>query len=456
MNKHTENPEAIAREVMASAPISGTLSCPTAEGKAEGTDRVKIRKTSKAGDGRFQIERLRGTKAFHENLDAQGLERALAGFLAHSFTRAEFTTEKGTLSVLANRRGELGVIRKTGAKKSAETAACNTASCDAPDAHDRQKKYILPEGTPVPFLVDLGVMTETGAVVKSRYDKFRQINRFLEFIEDALGELKVAAGVGEDGKATREITVVDFGCGKSYLTFATYYYLRVLRGIPARIIGLDLKRDVIESCAALAVSYGYDRLEFSVGDIAGYQGCESADMVITLHACDTATDAALAQAIKWKAKVILSVPCCQHELNAALSRPALLGAMPGNGASPINARETLKGAFRYGIVRERLAALFTDAMRAELLAAEGYRVQILEFVDMSHTPKNLLIRAIRAKDKDGARVIAAEPDIAETGTAEYRALRDFLGASPALEGALAKMNDATGDAGRETRIKGFS
>lgn len=430
MNKHTETPEAIAAEVMASAPISGTLSCPTAEGKKEGTDRVKIRKTSNIGEGRFQIERLRGTKAFHENLDARGLERALAGFLAHSFTRAEFTTERGTISVLANRRGELGVIRHPAAKKSDEAAACGTATCktatsETPGAHDRQKNYLLPEGTPVPFLVDLGVMTKDGQVVKSRYDKFRQINRFLEFIEDALPELKAAAGVGKDGKATREITVVDFGCGKSYLTFATYYYLRVLRGIPARIIGLDLKRDVIESCAALAVNYGYDRLEFTVGDIAGYQGCERADMVITLHACDTATDAALAQAIKWQAKVILSVPCCQHELNAQLS-----------GAKACPARETLKGAFRYGIVRERLAALFTDAMRAELLASEGYRVQILEFVDMSHTPKNLLIRAIRAKDKDGAGSTAAEPGIAKTGTSEYRALRDFLGAAPALEKAL--------------------
>ncbi len=456
MNKHTETPEAIAREVMASAPISGTLSCPTAEGKAEGTDRVKIRKTSKAGDGRFQIERLRGTKAFHENLDAQGLERALTGFLAHSFTRAEFTTEKGTLSVLANRRGELGVIRKTAAKKSDETAACNTASCETTGAHDRQKNYILPEGTPVPFLVDLGVMTKDGLVVKSRYDKFRQINRFLEFIEDALGELKVAAGVGKDGKATRELTVVDFGCGKSYLTFATYYYLTVLRGIPARIIGLDLKRDVIESCAELAVSYGYDKLEFSVGDIAGYKGCKSADMVITLHACDTATDAALAQAIKWKAKVILSVPCCQHELNTALSSAALSSPVPGNGALSSPAKETLKGAFRYGIVRERLAALFTDAMRAELLAAEGYRVQILEFVDMSHTPKNLLIRAIRTKDKDSAHGSPAEPGTTEPGTAEYRALRDFLGTSPALERALAEMHDATGDAGGDAQIKGLT
>jgi len=424
MSKHTETAEALAREIAASSPVSGTLSAPTAAGKETGIDRIRIRKTAIAGREVFQLERLCGPKAFHENLDAAGLERALAESLGARFSRAEFSTDEGSISILANRRGELSAIRRrapTGAPS--ETAA--TQNETASEGHDRVKRYILPEGTPVPFLIDLGVMTADGSVVKSRYDKFRQINRFLEFIDDALPALREAAGANPDGSGGRELTVVDFGCGKSYLTFATYYYLSVLKEIPVHIVGLDLKEDVIESCARLARTYGYDRLEFAVGDISGYRGCDRADMVVTLHACDTATDAALAQAVRWGARVILSVPCCQHELNGIL----------GDGARASPGKETLKGAFRYGIVRERLAALFTDAMRAELLSGAGYRVQILEFIDMSHTPKNLLIRAILPKERVAASGDAPE-GTGENGTAEYRALREFLGAAPALEAAL--------------------
>jgi SAM-dependent methyltransferase len=417
MSKHPETAQALAREIVAASPASGTLSAPTAAGKAAGVDRLRIRKAIIAGKTSYQLERLCGPKAFHENLDAAGFERALEESIGTLFSRAEFSAEALSISVLANRRGELSAIR--------HRAQAETIPETATEGHDRAKRYILPEGTPVPFLIDLGVMTADGAIVKSRYDKFRQINRFLEFIEDALPALREAAGQNPDGSGGRELTVVDFGCGKSYLTFATYYYLSVLKGIPVRIIGLDLKRDVIESCAELAASYGYDRLEFSVGDIAGYRGLERADMVVTLHACDTATDAALAQAVRWGARVILSVPCCQHELNGIL----------GDGAHVSPAKETLKGAFRYGIVRERLAALFTDAMRAELLSGAGYRVQILEFIDMSHTPKNLLIRAILPRERVTASGDAQTGTI-ETGIAEYRALREFLGAAPALEAAL--------------------
>ena len=410
--KHTEPPETAARAIVADGLISGTLSSPIKRDTGDSFDRIRIRKVALSGKTLFQLEQLRGSQAFHRNVDEKELEAFLAVALAVSFARAEFATERSAISVLSNRRGELTVIRKE--KPGAERSIDGGASAEPTSTgHDRQKRRILEEGTPIPFLIDLGVMTADGAVINQKRDKFRQVNRFLEFIEDVLPELRRASG-----KEGRELTIVDFGCGKSYLTFAVYHYLSVIEGLPVRIIGLDLKRDVIESCAALAASYGYDKLEFAVGDIAGYRGTDRADMVITLHACDTATDFALAQAVKWGASVILSVPCCQHELNAAL----------GDASSGGEARDTLKAAFRHGIVRERMAALFTDAMRAELLEGAGYRTQILEFIDMSHTPKNLLIRAIRAN----------RPNAEKGDTESYRALKDFLGAAPTLESELAK------------------
>jgi SAM-dependent methyltransferase len=236
------------------------------------------------------------------------------------------------------------------------------------------KQYILQEGIPVPFLVDLGVMSEQGKVHQSSYDKFKQINRFLEFIEDILPALS----------REREITILDFGCGKSYLTFAMYYYLRELKGYDVNIIGLDLKTDVISKCSRLAQKYGYEKLHFLQGDIADYDGVQKVDMVVTLHACDRATDYALAKAVEWGAEVILSVPCCQHELNDKIQN------------------ELLKPVLSYGILKERLSALLTDGIRAELLESRGYRTQILEFIDMEHTPKNLMIRAVKTGKKKSA------------------------------------------------------
>lgn len=241
-------------------------------------------------------------------------------------------------------------------------------------SHNRVKQYILPQGKPVPFLVDLGVMTREGRVREAAYDKYRQINRFLEFIQDVLPKLP----------KDREITIVDFGCGKSYLTFAMYYFFRELKGYQVKIIGLGLKEDVIRRCSRLAEEYGYDNLQFLQGDIAGYEGLEKADMVVTLHACDTATDFALAKAVQWDAKVILSVPCCQHELNGKIRNDLL---------APV---------LKYGILKERMSALITDGIRANLLESAGYSVQILEFIDMEHTPKNLLIRAVKTGKKQSA------------------------------------------------------
>ena len=242
-------------------------------------------------------------------------------------------------------------------------------------SHNRAKHYILEEGRPVPFLIDLGVQTKDGKIVHSRYDKFRQINRFLEFIEDILPTLP----------KEETVRILDFGCGKSYLTFAMYYYLHDLKGYDVEITGLDLKEDVIAQCNLLGRKYGYEKLTFLKGDIADYEMRDRVDMVVTLHACDTATDFALAKAVKWNVKVILSVPCCQHEVNRQICNKELASVL------------------RYGIIKERMSALITDALRAGLLEAEGYETNILEFIDMEHTPKNLLIRAVKRPDMDAEK-----------------------------------------------------
>lgn len=312
----------------------------------------------------FQIEEYTKTQVFHKNLTAGDAGSYLTGKLSSDassqtaeFKNALVETKSFTANVLVSKKGTITIKKKMNA---------STKQPKISLSHNRKKKYILEEGIPVPFLIDLGVMTQNGSIVNAHYDKFRQINRFLEYIEDILPSLPTG----------RELRILDFGCGKSYLTFAIYYYLKVLKRYPVRITGLDLKEDVIRHCNELAVKYGYDKLEFLCGDIAYYDGCSQVDMVVTLHACDTATDYALAKAVGWGAKVILSVPCCQHELNKQMKNDLL---------SPV---------LHYGILKERMAALMTDGLRAQILEANGYRTQILEFIDMAHTPKNLLIRAV--------------------------------------------------------------
>ena len=312
----------------------------------------------------FQIEEYTKTQVFHKNLTAGDAGSYLTGKLSSdtssqtaSFKNALVETQSFTANVLVSKKGTITIKKKMNASAKQPKISLS---------HNRKKKYILEEGIPVPFLIDLGVMTQNGSIVNAHYDKFRQINRFPEYIEDILPSLPTG----------RELRILDFGCGKSYLTFAIYYYLKVLKGYPVRITGLDLKEDVIRHCNELAVKYGYDKLEFLCGDIAYYDGCSQVDMVVTLHACDTATDYALAKAVGWGAKVILSVPCCQHELNKQMKNDLL---------SPV---------LHYGILKERMAALMTDGLRAQILEANGYRTQILEFIDMAHTPKNLLIRAV--------------------------------------------------------------
>ncbi len=389
----------------------------------------------------FQAEEFRGKQAFHRNMRKEEtlayIEEAM-----QKYKQLELFSEFGSMQVLVSKAGKQTVKvkkaqpeRKAAGEQKASLEAVRKAetdrtvteaksaglqkagreernlekvglvgtdnkSADVPDAqlpkmriltHNRRKRYILEEGRPVPFLKDLGVMTADGKIVNSRYDKFRQINRFLEFIEDILPQLP----------KDREVRIIDFGCGKSYLTFAMYYYLHELQGLDVRITGLDLKEDVIEHCGRLARQYGYEKLEFLHGDIADYTGADQVDMVVTLHACDTATDYALAKAVRWNAKVILSVPCCQHELNGQMEN------------------DLLRPIFHYGIVKERMAALYTDALRAEILENHGYRTQILEFIDMEHTPKNLLLRCVRS----GRRKENGE---------QIKAVTEFLGVEPTL------------------------
>ncbi len=322
----------------------------------EAAEKIKVRPLLQKEKLLFQIETFRNHQAFHRNVEPEEACRLLQKAM-ENMRQMQIETRRHLYTVLVSKKGKVTIKKKA--------LACERKEIDL--SHNRKKHYILEEGVPVPFLLDLGVMTEEGKVVNSRFDKFRQINRFLEFIEDILPELDWS----------REVTIIDFGCGKSYLTFAMYYYLHECKGYNIRIIGLDLKKEVIRHCSELGRKYGYEKLTFLEGDIAGYTGADHADMVVTLHACDTATDYALAKAVGWGAKVILSVPCCQHELNGQIEN------------------DILKPILKYGLLKERMAALVTDGLRAEYLECAGYDTQILEFIDMEHTPKNILIRGVK-------------------------------------------------------------
>lgn len=332
--------------------ISAVISSPREKGDIV---KIKVRPIKKKDEILFQFEEFKNNQAFHKNMDAEAAVAYLESQMG-KFKQMQMETRQMRYQVMVSKKGKMTIQKK---HQAGEVKAVDMS-------HNRSKRYILEEGTKVPFLQELGVMTQNGDIVKSKFDKFRQINRFLEFIEDILPQLP----------KDREITILDFGCGKSYLTFAMYYYLHELQKYDIRIIGLDLKTDVIKHCNQLAEKYGYEKLKFLEGNIADYTGADEVDMVVTLHACNTATDFALAKAIGWKAKVILSVPCCQHELNEQMEN------------------EILAPIFSYGLIKERMAALFTDALRAEYLKREGYDTQILEFIDMEHTPKNILIRAV--------------------------------------------------------------
>ena len=324
--------------------------------------KVRIRPVILKNEIEYQVSEFVGRKVLHSNHSAADVKKKIIDYMTEDFKQAQINMTDAAATILSSKSKTLTCkYKKAGQLKVQRDLS-----------HNRTKKYIIQEGKPVAFMIDLGVMGQDGKIIRTRYDKFRQINRFLEYIEDILPKLD----------KERELTIIDFGCGKSYLTFAMYYYLKELKGYNIRIIGLDLKADVIEHCNELRTRYGYDKLDFYVGDIATYKDVDKVDMVGTLHACDTATDYALAKAVKWGAEVILSVPCCQHEANRTIKSDIL---------SPV---------MDYGILKERMAAIVTDAARAKLLTANGYDTQILEFIDMEHTPKNLLIRAVKSSKED--------------------------------------------------------
>lgn len=323
--------------------------------------KVKIRPILIKKELLFQVTEYRGTKVFHQNYTKEQLLDNLDQWFEGLFKQVEIKSLIAQTNILISKK-QVATVKV----KKEQVIQPITIS-----EHDRKKQYILQEGTPIPFMQDLGIMSPEGKVIRSKYDKYKQINRFLEFIEDILPNLK----------KEKEIRIIDFGCGKSYLTFAMYYYLHEMMGYNIQITGLDLKDDVIRTCNELKDRYGYEKLQFLHGNIADYEGCNQVDMVVTLHACDTATDYALYKAHKWGAKVILSVPCCQHEFNKQIQC------------------DELESILKYGLIKERMSALITDSLRANILETLGYKVQILEFIDMEHTPKNILLRAVKKSNQ---------------------------------------------------------
>lgn len=305
----------------------------------------------------YQITKFTEKQVFHENIDFDNIAERCIELFGNGFTQIYARSQDKEYNVKIGKDGK--VLYKT------KNLSPDTKTDIAVNEHNRKKQYILAEGEIIEPLIDMGIFTKDGKIINSMYDKYKQINRLIEIIDDSVKQMN-----------TKKLNVIDFGCGKSYLTFIVYYYLTEIKKIDATIIGLDLKKDVIEKCNKAAEKYGYENLKFCLGDINGFKCPFEVDMVITLHACDTATDYALYNAINWGAKMIFSVPCCQHELNSQIKT------------------DNLSLLTRYGIIQERFSALLTDSIRGNLLEYCGYKTQLLEFIDFSHTPKNILIRAV--------------------------------------------------------------
>jgi len=314
-------------------------------------------KINNKGKKYYQIEKFTDKQVFHENIEAKDLEKELINLVNNNYKQLSAWSNETTFDLKISKKGKVFLGKKKGNNKNIVNKS-----------HNKEKNYILKEGMIIEPLIDLGVFTKEGKVINSKYDKYKQINRFIEIIDDEIKK-----------NDYKELTILDFGCGKSYLTFVLYYYFVEIKNIKVKMIGLDLKEDVIKKCNEIAKRYKYDNLHFELGDINGYKYENNVDMVITLHACDTATDYALYNAVKWNAKMIFSVPCCQHEFNAQIQP------------------ESLSIISKYGIIQERVSALMTDAVRGNLLEAVGYKTQLLEFIDIAHSPKNILIRASKSK-----------------------------------------------------------
>lgn len=361
--------------------ILAALSSPQKEG---GSPKVSIRPIQVKGRLNYQVTEQHGQQALHSNFQPEACLAWLKNKVS-DYKQTYLYTASADYHLLSGKKGHLTVLKKTPTKAPRELV------------HNRQKGYVLEEGTPIPFLTHLGVMNSEGKVYAAKKDKFRQINRFLEMIEDILPRLD----------SSQMLQIVDFGCGKAYLTFALYHFLTQVKQYRVRMTGLDLKSDVIRFCQELAQTLGYEKdLHFIHGDINAFDAAPRVDLVVSLHACDTATDAALEKAIRWQAKVILCVPCCQHELMKQVEQ------------------ESLSPLLRHGILKERFAALATDAARVQLLDVLGYQTQIMEFIDLEHTPKNLLIRAVKRTQSRESRKESWEA---------YLTFKRTLNINPSLE-----------------------
>lgn len=347
----------------------------------DGPEKVTIRKIQTKNGLCYQVETLRGNQVFHKNLETEDAGAMIGEILGSELRQGMFFTREADWQVRISKKGKAAILNRPPSRQ------------DGAVPHNRTKQYLIPEGVPVPWLTALGIMMPDGTVHKRWYDKFRQINRYLEFVEDCLPHVEDLA----------PLRIVDFGCGKSYLTFALYDHLVNRRGMKVEVTGLDLKKDVVEHCAALAKDFGFVNLNFKVGDIAHYESEAAADMVISLHACDRATDAALAKAVNWGARVILAVPCCHKELIRQIDIP---------GLEPM---------LQHGIIRERVGSMATDTLRGLALEVMGYQTQIMEFIDMEHTPKNILIRGIKIRPPGGDHV------------QKYCAFKKTIGVEPGLE-----------------------
>lgn len=375
--------------------LSGTISSPWKQ-QLENPIKLSLRPLIVKGQFVYQVTFHYKEKTTHLNLLPAKCVELIEQSIPERFRQGIFQTKSGSFHILTNRKKEVTTLYKPTTSSTISTL---------PLEHNTKKNYLFPEGTPIPFLVATGIMGPTGIVTPKKYDKFRQINRFIEIVDDIISFLP-------DNKT---IEIIDFGCGKAYLTFALQYYLKHIAQRQAHITGLDLKKDVVERCQKLADTLNCTNLIFSVGDINNHQHHSKIDLVVSLHACDTATDAALEKSVTWDADVILCVPCCQHELYHQIENPEL---------------STL---LRHGILRERFAALATDAARAELLTTVGYDVQILEFIDLEHTPKNLLLRAIKKPSKNRE----------ELALNRYHNFKKALQISPFLENKLLKKTGNT-------------
>ncbi len=308
----------------------------------------------------YQVSKYTQKQVFHENIQQAVLLNRCIELIENHYRQVNGISDIEEHIILISKKGSCNYKIK-------KTATDQVVLSQKQAGHNRKKNYILEEGMNIAPLVDMGVFTKDGKVVNSMYDKYKQINRFIEIIDDEVSDLKVES-----------LNVIDFGCGKSYLTFVVYYYLTEVMHLKVNMIGLDLKEDVIKKCNQAAEKYHYENLRFEVGDVNGFKAPFDVDMVITLHACDTATDYALYNAIQWNAKMIFSVPCCQHEINGQIKS------------------DEFSLFTKYGLLKERMSALITDEIRANLLESESYKVQVLEFIDMSHSPKNILLRCVKS------------------------------------------------------------